>query len=130
MTWFYNSHSGELTSASGVLAAPYLALLHAGIGWHELPIPASDTEAQAAAAAVRAVPGGTPPTTSIITGASNTATKAVAGIGGWTVGLGNSTGLLQRALKVIIGAVLIIAGIIRFTERDTSVLQLAKGAIA
>lgn len=90
MTWFYNSDSGELTSASGVEALLYEGALHTGLGWHELPIPANDNETQAAAAASRLFPNGTPPTTSIGKGLLN----APGGLAGQGLSdVGNATGL-------------------------------------
>jgi hypothetical protein len=74
MTWFYNSYSGELTSASGADALAYEAAIHTGTGWHELPIPASDTAAEAEAYVEKNFPGGTQPTTSVSTGLSNATT--------------------------------------------------------
>jgi hypothetical protein len=67
MAWWYNTESGALTSAGSIQS--FFSWLQGsvglGAGWHNLNIPASDTEAQAAAAAVKEYPGGTAPTTSV-----------------------------------------------------------------
>jgi hypothetical protein len=69
MTWWYNTESGALTSAGTVQS--FLQSLQAGVGlgvgWHELSVSSSATEAQAAAAAKAAFPTGATPTTSVAT---------------------------------------------------------------
>lgn len=80
MSWFYNSYSGELTSASGAEAIAYQVAIHTGTGWHELSIPATDTEAQAAAAVSQEFPSGAAPTTSLLGGEAQAATSAVPGL--------------------------------------------------
>jgi hypothetical protein len=115
MAWFYNSYSGELTSASGFDALAYEAAIHTGTGWHQLKISASATEAQAAAEARKEDPKGTAPTTSISTGIGNAVvhnplTNAV----GNALGLptfSNTRDFVSRAVRVIIGAMLIIVGV-------------------
>jgi len=49
--------------------------------------------------------------------------------GGWVVGLAGTTGLLGRALKVGFGAVLIIAGVMRFSGADKDLIQIAGSAM-
>jgi len=116
MAWFYNSFSGELTSASGFDALAYEAAIHTGTGWHELKISASATEAQAAAEAVKEDPKGTKPTTSISQGAQNTVGNAAKNainisLSGLFPKLSNTRDFVVRAVKVIIGALLIIVGV-------------------
>jgi hypothetical protein len=77
MAWWYNTESGALTSAGSVQS--FFSWLQGsiglGAGWHNLNIPASDTEAQAAAAAVKQFPGGTAPTTSVGQQVENSASQ-------------------------------------------------------
>jgi hypothetical protein len=114
MAWFYNKLSGELTSASGVDELPYLAAIHLPGDWYELKIPASDTAAQAAAAAVAEHPGGTAPTTSLVKGLTNIPPAAVSAAGQDILGLpslSNTRDLAVRVVKVVIGAAMIIIGL-------------------
>ena len=67
--WYYNTESGELTHGNNFENLGNNLL--GGLGWHELNISGNATEAQAAAEAVKEFPNGTPPTTSLKTGASN-----------------------------------------------------------
>jgi len=67
--WYYNTESGELTHGNNLENLGNNLL--GGLGWHELNIPGSATEAQAAAEARKEFPHGTPPTTSLATGAAN-----------------------------------------------------------
>jgi hypothetical protein len=138
MSWFYNSYSGELTHASGVDALAYEAALHSGTGWHELNISDSATEAQAAAEAKKEDPSGTTPTTSVSKGitsavTNNPVTNAVGKLGGYALSFGNTTGLLTRILKITLGGILIIAGIMRISGADKDLVQIAgtaaKGAV-
>jgi hypothetical protein len=129
MSWFYNSYSGELTSASGVAALAYEAAIHTGTGWHELPIPASDTEAQAAAYAAANFKGSAAPTTSISKGltngiTNNPITNAVGKALDYSLQFGNTTGLLTRILKVTFGGILLIAGILKLSGASQKLSQV------
>lgn len=134
MSWFYNSHSGELTSASGLDAVAYQAALHTGTGWHELNIPASDTEAQAAAAAVAEVPGGAKPTTSVAAGTVNAAgtvasaaTGSLGTLAGFLgVGKISGTNLVIRGAKIIIGGLLLIIGLVHITGAGGAAASVAR----
>jgi hypothetical protein len=134
MSWFYNSYSGELTSASGVAALAYEAAIHTGTGWHELPIPAGDTESQAAAYVTANYKGDPAPTTSISQGLANepaSGAKAVVGslgnlAGFLGVGSISGTNLVIRAAKVIIGGLLLIIGLVHITGADNAVASLAR----
>jgi hypothetical protein len=132
VSWFYNSYSGELTSATGLDALAYQAAIHTGTGWHELHIPASATEAQAAAEAVREVPGGTRPITSLEQGLANepaAAAKSAAGaLGSWSIGGISGTNLVSRALKIIIGGALLLIGLAHMTGAGNAVLETARKA--
>jgi hypothetical protein len=75
VSWYYNTESGALTSAGAVqsLLQDVQSAAGLGAGWHKLNIPATDTEAQAAAAAKQEFPSGATPTTSV----TQQATQAV-----------------------------------------------------
>jgi hypothetical protein len=133
MTWFYNSRSGELTSASGLAAAPYAALAHAGIGWHQLKIPATATEAQAAAEAVKEVPGGAAPTTSIAGGAAQAVTSVASGAATSAVNDALKplfqASIWLRVAEVALGVVLIAIGLAKITHAVPAATRIA-GALA
>jgi len=111
MPWFYNSYSGELANESGPAALAYYAALHTGTGWHELNIPGTDSFAQAAAAAVREVPGGTTPTSSQAQALGNlpgAAAGAVTGsISSSVLGPLFQKNIWLRAGEVVAGVVLV-----------------------
>lgn len=136
MSWFYNSYSGELTSASGVKALAYEAAIHTGTGWHELPIPASDTEAQAAEYVKANFAGSTAPTTSITGGLGNAVTNnpitnAIGKAFDYVVSVNgfSGTNFVLRAVKIIIGGVLLISGLIHISGVDKSALGIASKAV-
>lgn len=122
MTWWYNTESGALTSAGSVQT--FFQQLQAGIGigagWHQLPIPSSDTEAQAAAEAVKLFPAGTAPTTSVKTQTSNAlsqeATGSATGLAGLS-SIGDFFGRLTegatwiRVLEMLLGVGLVMVGL-------------------
>lgn len=124
MTWWYNTESGALTSAGS--AQTFLQQLQGtiglGAGWHQLPIPSTDTEAQAAAEAVKLYPTGTAPTTSVKTQVSNEAGQQLTGSATGLSGLasvGDFFGRLTegatwiRVLEMILGVGLVIVGLAR-----------------
>lgn len=131
MAWFYNSYSGELTHATGIAAIPYEGLIHSGIGWHQLRVPDSATEAQAAADAVKEVPGGTKPTTSIAQGAANVPAAAAQGIPGLSQ-IGDFFGALGksntwiRVAKVLFGGVLLVVGIAHITGASSTLADTVR----
>jgi hypothetical protein len=119
--WYYNTESGELTNGNNIENLGNN--LVGGAGWHELNIPGSDTEAQAAAAAKQEFPTGKAPTTSITTGEAN-AIQQETGISNPLDYLKNIAGFFEslgerntwiRVAKVLIGGVLVIAGFIKLT---------------
>jgi hypothetical protein len=121
MTWFYNTESGALTSAGSVqtFLQQFQGDIGLGAGWHQLPIPSTDTGVQAAAEAVKLYPGGTAPTTSVKTQASNAASQALTGSATGLSGLsaiGDFFGRLTQAntwirvLEMILGVGLVIVG--------------------
>lgn len=121
MTWWYNTESGALTSAGSVQT--FFQQLQGGVGlgsgWHQLPIPSTDTEAQAAAEAVKLYPTGTAPTTSVKTQVSNEASQQLTGSATGLAGLasiGDFFGRLTegatwiRVLELVLGVGLVIVG--------------------
>lgn len=113
MAVFYNSHTGlwaqyslGLNPADDASFLGYEALLHEGIGWHEY----SSVAAMDAAVSKNKWPT---PTTSTPTAAKQGATQAVNAAAG-SLGLptfSNLRDFVVRAMKVVIGAMLIIIGI-------------------
>jgi hypothetical protein len=69
--WYYNTESGELTQGNNLENLGNN--IFGGVGWHELNIPGSATETQAAAEAVKEFPTGVAPTTSVTQGVENQA---------------------------------------------------------
>lgn len=127
MPWFYNSYSGELSHASGLNSFAYEAILHTGTGWHELKIPDSATEAQAAAEAVKENPKGAKPTTSIAGGAGNLGNAATGGISGDVkdfLGIFTQGNTWMRVGEGLLGIVLIAVGVAGLrTGREQTVLS-------
>jgi hypothetical protein len=111
--WYYNTESGELTNGNN--AENFANNLFGGLGWHELNIPGSATEAQAAAEAKKEFPTGKAPTTSIAQGTENQVQTEAGSLGSFTIGGVSGTNLVQRALKISIGGVLVLFGVIHLT---------------
>ena len=140
MAWWYNTESGALTSAGSVQT--FLQQVQGGIGlgagWHQLPIPATDTEAQAAAEARKLYPTGTAPTTSVATQVSNAVSQEATGsatglaglqqVGTFFADLG-SKNLWIRASKVIIGGALVLIGLAHITGASNAVAATARKAL-
>jgi hypothetical protein len=123
--WFYNTETGALTKGNDFdnLGNNLLG----GLGWHELNVPGSDTEAQAAAAAQKEFPTGKPPTTSIVKAAEqdNPVTSDAASVASFLGSLSNS-GTWVRVLKVVIGGVLVVVGFARLTGAGKAVTSTVK----
>ncbi len=121
MAWWYNTESGALTSAGSVQSffQQVQGDVGLGAGWHQLPIPATDTGAQAAAEARKLYPNGTAPTTSVRTQFSNAVSQEATGsatglsglsqVGSFFSTLGQAS-TWERAAEVLIGAALVTAG--------------------
>jgi hypothetical protein len=127
--WYYNTESGELTNGNNLENLGNNLL--GGLGWHELNIPGSDTQAQAAAAAVKEFPAGKAPTTSLTTGAANEAqnyTGSVLGTLAGFLGVKNISGknLLVRGAKIVIGGLLFVIGLVHITGADNAVASVAR----
>jgi hypothetical protein len=115
MPWFYNSISGELANESGAAQLAYQAALHTGTGWHELNISGSASFAQAAAEALKEVPGGATPTGSAVQGLQNVpgsvAGAAASSISSSILGPLFQSNIWLRVAEVLIGVVLIGIGL-------------------
>ena len=106
--WYYNTESGQLTKGNNLENLGNN--LVGGAGWHELNIPGSASEAQAAAEAQREFPNGKPPTTTGITPGrivSNAAQEAGATTG-WTH---NVEQWVIRGFEMLLGIGLIIVAL-------------------
>jgi hypothetical protein len=129
--WYYNTESGELTHSAAGLTGFFTSLgfeseqLFGGAGWHELNIPGTSTEAQAAAAAVKEFPKGTPPTTSVKTGESNAVSQEVTGSASGLAGLGQIGAFFGtltqaatwiRVAEGLLGIILIAVGLAHMTK--------------
>jgi hypothetical protein len=137
VTWFYNTESGALTSAGSVQT--FFQQLQSGVGlgagWHQLPIPSTDTGVQAAAEARRLYPTGTAPTTSVQTQVSNEVSQEATGsatglaglsqIGEFFSALGDKN-LWVRVAKVVIGGVLVLVGLAHMTGASNAVASAAR----
>jgi hypothetical protein len=113
--WYYNTESGELTNGNNLENLGNNLL--GGLGWHELNIPGSATEAQAAAEAVKEFPAGKTPTTSLATGAANAVSNetgisatGVAAIGDFFSRLGKANTWL-RVAEAVAGFLLLALGL-------------------
>ena len=112
--WYYNTETGQLTQGNNLENLGNN--LVGGLGWHELNIPGSATQAQAMAAAHAEFPSGKAPTTAGITPA-RVASTAVQQAGGSVPGLGSVLGFIGsrqgwiRVAEVIIGCLLIIVAV-------------------
>jgi len=124
MTWWYNTESGALTSAGTVQS--FLQSVQGdiglGAGWHQLNIPSTDTEAQAAAAAKQEFPSGAAPTTSVTQQATQAVSQEVTGNPATFSSIQNALsafydkvtdGKMWRSLGwLLLGALLMLAGIL------------------
>lgn len=129
--WYYNTESGQLTQGNNLENLGNNLI--GGAGWHELNISGSATEAQAAAAAKSEFPTGKTPTaaglSTTVPAAAAAGVKSAVGdlLGNWTIGGVSGTNLVQRALKVIVGGVLVLFGVIHMTGVTGDVAKAVKG---
>lgn len=113
MPWFYNSRTGAYAEEAGVLG--WLSVLGSklGLGWHEYPT----EQAMYAAVAANHWPQPTThpsnPAGKIAVGSAEAAAKGVPTA--FHLVFGNTGGLLGRALKVIVGLVLMLAGALKLS---------------
>ena len=63
------------------------------------------------------------------TSALNGSIPSIPGLPSWSLLFGNTKGLLTRFLKVLIGGVLLIAGIMRLSGKDKDIIQTATKAV-
>jgi hypothetical protein len=121
--WYYNTESGELTNGNNL--ENLANNLVGGLGWHELNISGSATEAQAAAEAKKEFPTGTAPTTSIKTGTSNAVSQELTGSATGLAGLSQigaffstlvQAATWERIAEVLLGTILIAVGVAHMTK--------------
>jgi hypothetical protein len=139
MTWWYNTESGALTSAGTIQSflQSFQGDIGISAGWHQLPVPATDTEAQAAAEAKKLYPTGTAPTTSTAQQVVQEAGQ-IAGTSQVIPGLqqiGTFFGALAegntwiRVAEGLLGIILIAVGLARLTHAVPAATKIA-GAVA
>lgn len=131
MTWFYNSDSGEIVNESPP-APEYFALeayLHTGTGWHAY---ATQADVDTAVAANH----WPPPTTSLNTAIGNDASTIPAAaakdagnalssaLSGLNIHWPGADTFLARALKIVIGGVMLVAGILKLSGGSTARIPL------
>lgn len=125
--WYYNTESGALTNGNNFDNLGNN--LFGGLGWHELNIPGSASEAQAAAEAVKEFPSGKPPTTSVTTALSNQAPSTVLtginSVGDFFHRLTEENTWIRTA-EVVIGALLIISGLMKLSGAGGDITDIAK----
>lgn len=116
--WYYNTESGELTNGNNLENLGNN--IFGGLGWHELNISGSATEAQAAAEAKKEFPTGKAPTTSITSGVSNQVSEEVSVPGLSQIGAFFSSlvqaNTWERIAEVLLGTILIAVGIAHMTK--------------
>lgn len=130
--WYYNTETGQLTKGNNLENLGNNLL--GGLGWHELNIPGSASEAQAAAEAVKEFPKGKTPTTAGITPA-RVASTAVQQAGGSVPGVTGflsdltSRNLWLRVAKVIVGVALVLIGVAQLSRAQNIAKTAVKGAV-
>lgn len=128
--WYYNTETGQLTQGNNLENLGNN--LVGGAGWHELNIPGSDTQAQAAAEAKKEFPTGKAPTTAGITPARVASTAAgeagVSSVTGFLGGL-TSANLWIRVAKVIAGGVILIVGLVKLTGLEDKAGGIVQTAV-
>lgn len=126
--WYYNTESGQLTQGNNV--ENLANNLFGGLGWHELNIPGNATEAQAAAEAVKEFPTGKKPTAQGLSSAIPSAVGSgiaqgvgsiLGGIGSISIGGISGTNLAIRGAKIIVGALILLVGLVKLTGIDQGI---------
>lgn len=124
MTWFAIKYSGQ-EYVENLTGADEKTLV--GLGFHGYATQAEaearpDTANFAQMLIAAPILGGHPPISQTTVNPSNVASgagaAAAAGLPGWRLIFGNTTGLLVRILKVGAGLILMIAGALRITGTD------------
>ena len=128
MAWFYNSYSGALIEESAPAPEFFVleGLLHAGNGWHEY---GSEADVDAAVAANHWPPPTVSSSQQVSNAASSAESEATSGVSsalkGLTLHWPSADTFLGRALKIIVGGVLLIAGILTMTGASKAALGVA-----
>jgi hypothetical protein len=143
VTWWYNTESGKITDYGGPVGdveqffQQFSGDVGLGAGWHQLPILASDTLAQAQAYVKTTYPTGATPTTSDVTAEGQAVTQE-AGASQLLPGLqqvGSFFSALSqgntwvRVAEGLLGIILIAVGLARLTHAVPVATKIA-GAVA
>jgi hypothetical protein len=125
--WYYNTESGKLENGNNFDNLGNN--LFGGLGWHELNISGSASETQAAAEAVKEFPTGKTPTTSTVKAVENqtpgTPLGGVAAIGDFFQRLTQENTWIRTA-EVVIGALLIISGLMKLSGAGADIGDIVK----
>lgn len=128
MAWFYNSYSGALIEESAPAPEYFVleALIHAGNGWHEY---GSQADVDAAVAANHWPAPTVSSSKQVSNAASSAESEATSGLGDTLKGLRlhwpSADTFLGRALKIVVGGVLLTAGILKMTGASKAALGVA-----
>lgn len=128
MPWFYDSRTGAYAEEAGVLG--FLSTLQSkfGLGWHQY---ATYQDMTAAIAANHWPPLNNNPSNPVgktVVGSAEAAT-GTSGLSGLGLHWPGADTFLSRALKIVIGGVLLLAGILKMTGADKAALGVA-GTVA
>lgn len=133
--WYYNTETGQLTQGNNLENLGNN--LVGGLGWHELNISGSATQAQAMAEAQKEFPKGKTPTTAGIT-AGRVASTAAEQAGAAT-GISSITGFLStlgsanlwiRVVKIVAGSIILFIGVAHLTGLDQKITGIAGKAVS
>jgi hypothetical protein len=124
--WLYNKKTGDVEHQN---AAEWLAdePLASTVGLVELPVPDSDTAAQALAEAKKLYPTATAPTTSSAQANANAENviPGLAEVGSFFSALTEKNTWI-RVAKVVVGGLLLIVGLVHITGADNAVATAAR----
>jgi hypothetical protein len=128
MPWFYDSRTGAYAEEAGILG--FLSNLQAkfGLGWHEY---ATYQDMTAAIAANHWPPLNNSPSNPVgktVVGSAEAAAGS-SGLGGLHLSWPGADTFLARSIKIILGGILLVAGILKLTGADKATLGIA-GTVA